>query len=106
VLDFVGETATLDLAAASVAPGGIVVATGMGRGELGFVAGVGSRLPHEVDLVLSMYGSMQDLRDVIALAAGGAIAARLTTYPLADLAVAYPALVAGEVVGRAVIVPG
>jgi D-arabinose 1-dehydrogenase-like Zn-dependent alcohol dehydrogenase len=48
---------------------------------------------------------MQDLRDVIALGAAGLVEAHVTPYPLAEFGAAYHALVAGEIIGRAVIVP-
>lgn len=70
-LDFAGDSTSLRTAAFAVVSGGMIAATGMAGGQLEFVAGVGNAVSHEVDLVLSTYGSMQSLRDVIALGAEG-----------------------------------
>jgi propanol-preferring alcohol dehydrogenase len=49
--------------------------------------------------------SIDDARQVIALAADGRVRVQVDEYPLADVAQAYAALDAGTLRGRALVVP-
>ncbi len=53
----------------------------------------------------SAWGSIGDLRDVIALARDGLITPKVTTYQFDQIPDAFRALEAGSLEGRAVIVP-
>lgn len=62
-------------------------------------------LPYEASVQTTCRGSRGELAEVLDLAARGLITPTMTTYPLTDAARAYADLAAGEVRGRAVIVP-
>jgi propanol-preferring alcohol dehydrogenase len=102
VLDFVGVDATLQLAAAVAKATGDLTIVGIGGGSLtvGFFA-----VPYEVSVATTYWGTRAELAEVLALAAAGRIRTTATTFPLADAALAYRALQAGTVAGRAVITP-
>ena len=103
VLDFVGNDATLALAAASVAQGGDVTFVGRGGGELRVAPGL---IPYESTVRMPTWGSVAELAEVVALAAAGAIHSEAEVYSLDDVVGAYGKLRRGDVLGRAVVVPG
>src|SRR5256885_4744789 len=70
VLDFVGNNATLALAAASVAQGGDVTFVGRGGGELRVAPG---QIPYETTVRMPTWGTVAELAEVGALAAAGKI---------------------------------
>jgi propanol-preferring alcohol dehydrogenase len=108
VLDFVGVTATLDIARRVVSPGGRLALVGLGQGELTFRPTPGNPLteiPVETTAVIPFWGNHQELVEVVALARAGHVRAETRVFPLADVAEAYAALERGEVRGRAVMVP-
>jgi alcohol dehydrogenase, propanol-preferring len=111
VLDFVGSTDSLELAARSVHSGGAIVVTGLGGGHIGMSTqlggppGPGASAPSEVRLIRSFAGGMDDLRACLSLARRGLLHVETTVYPLEDAGHALDALVEGQVMGRAVIVP-
>jgi propanol-preferring alcohol dehydrogenase len=102
VLDFVGTDDTLALAAASVRMMGDLSIVGLGGGVLpvGFF-----RLPYEVSVQTTYWGSRPELEEVLLLGARGLVTPRVVTFPLAQAATAYQRLREGTVDGRAVIVP-
>jgi propanol-preferring alcohol dehydrogenase len=102
VLDFVGNSATLALAAASVAQGGDVTFVGRGGGELRVAPGL---LPYETTVRMPTWGTIAELAEVVALAAAGKIHSEAEVYELDDAVNAYGKLRRGEVLGRAVVVP-
>ena len=51
------------------------------------------------------WGSRVELMDVIAMARAGKIHAETTEFPLTDAVHVYAQLKAGEIIGRAVLVP-
>jgi propanol-preferring alcohol dehydrogenase len=55
--------------------------------------------------MISMWGTLPELHEVIALAERGLLRAETTTFPLARAADAYTALRAGTLLGRAVVTP-
>jgi alcohol dehydrogenase, propanol-preferring len=102
VIDCVGVEQTLELAAASVAPGGHVAILGVGGGTFPMRFGA---VPFETSVVLSNWGTRAELADVVALARAGAIHVDVERVRLADVPAAYERLEAGDVRGRLVAVP-
>jgi alcohol dehydrogenase, propanol-preferring len=102
VLDFVGNDATLATAARLSRARGRVVVVGIGGGAVAFGFG---RVAQECEFLISMWGTLPELREVVALAERRLLRAETTTFPLARAGDAYAALRAGTVVGRAVVTP-
>jgi alcohol dehydrogenase, propanol-preferring len=102
VLDFVGNDATLALAAASVAQGGDVTFVGRGGGELRVGPGL---IPYETTVRMPTWGTVAELAEVVELARSGAIHSEAEVYGIEDAVSAYGKLRNGEVLGRAVVVP-
>jgi alcohol dehydrogenase, propanol-preferring len=102
VLDFVGNDATLALAAACVAQGGDVTFVGRGGGELRVAPGL---VPYESTVRMPTWGSVPELAEVVALARASAISSEAEVYGLDDVVSAYGKLRHGDVLGRAVVVP-
>jgi alcohol dehydrogenase, propanol-preferring len=103
VLDFVGNDKTLALAAASVAQGGDLTFVGRGGGELRIAPGL---VPYETTVRMPTWGTVEELAEVVALAATGSIHTEAEVYGLDDAVNAYGKLRQGQVLGRAVVVPG
>ncbi|MEU0070118.1 NAD(P)-dependent alcohol dehydrogenase [Streptomyces sp. NPDC006332] len=103
VLDFVGAEATLAVAAASVATEGDVSVVGIGGGTL--QVGFGGGLPFEVSASAPYWGSRRELIEVIDLARGGLVSSHVETFSIEDAPLAYERLHAGEIQGRAVVLP-
>ena len=93
---------TLGLAAAVARPLGDLTVVGLGGGELpvSFFS-----VPHEVSIQTTYWGSRPELVELLDLAARGLVESRITKFPLAQGVEAYRALNAGEIDGRAVVVP-
>jgi propanol-preferring alcohol dehydrogenase len=102
VFDFVGLQQSIDLARKLVRPGGDCTIVGLGGGVLPYGQG---RIAWGARVSTPFYGSLNDLREVIALAASGRIRAHVTRYPLERAAEAYEAMERGTLDGRAVICP-
>ena len=102
VLDFVGNDATLALAAACVAQGGDVTFVGRGGGELRVAPGL---VPYESTVRMPTWGTVPELAEVVALARAGVINSEAEVYGLDDAVSAYGKLRHGDVLGRAVVVP-
>lgn len=102
VIDFVGSDETLALAAGLVARGGVVALLGLAGGTVPF--GFWSLAP-EASLTTVFAGSVSDLQAVVRLAQQGSIESRVVPYPLEDVERAIGDLRAGELHGRAVLVP-
>jgi propanol-preferring alcohol dehydrogenase len=106
VFDFTGVQATLDLAAACVAPGGALRVVGLGGGTLSYPAsGDATALPWGVSVTRAYGGTRQDLSEVVALARSGAIAVHVEAVPLDEGVAAFERLHRGDVDGRLVLVP-
>jgi alcohol dehydrogenase, propanol-preferring len=103
VLDFVGNDATLALAAGSVAMGGDLTFVGRGGGELRVAPGL---IPYESTVRMPTWGTVPELAEVVALARAGAIHSEAEVYGMDDAVSAYGKLRHGDVLGRAVVVPG
>ena len=102
VLDFVGAQATLDLARAVVTTGGDIAIVGLAGGSL--AVGFGA-VPFETRVVVPFWGTRAELVEVIALARAGRIRAHVDRFPLGDAKLAYDRLRAGQLNGRAVVIP-
>jgi len=102
VLDFVGADATLALAASTVRSLGDVTIVGIAGGTLpvSFFS-----VPYEVSIQTTYWGSRPELAEVLDLGARGLVVPRTVTFGLDEAVDAYRRLHAGEVHGRAVIVP-
>jgi propanol-preferring alcohol dehydrogenase len=101
-LDFVGVDPTIALAAQVTRSLGHATVVGIGGGTYAF--GFFS-LPYEVSLATTYWGTLPELSEVLDLARRGLISAHVERYPLADALTTYEKLHAGDVEGRAVIVP-
>ena len=102
VLDFVGNEATMKLAASVARPAGDVAVVGLAGGTLPFRAGM---LPFDCSITIPYWGSTVELMEVLALAQAGAIASRVHRFPLSQAPDAYAQLREGKIDGRAVITP-
>jgi propanol-preferring alcohol dehydrogenase len=102
VFDVVGTDATLELAAAVVAPNGLVMLVGEAGGHLAL--GFDSP-PVESWITTTEWGSRDDLVEVVRLARRGALRWTVETLPLRDAAAGLRRVAAGEVTGRIVLVP-
>jgi propanol-preferring alcohol dehydrogenase len=102
VLDFVGADATLALGARLVRSLGHLTVVGIAGGTLPFSF---FALPYEAALATTYWGTLPELLEVVSLAEAGRITATVTRYGLADVSAAYDAMAAGQLDGRAVIVP-
>ncbi len=102
VLDCVGSDATLALGVACTRSLGDFTLVGVAGGAVpfGFL-----NIPYEASLQSVYWGSRSELAEVLALGARGLVTARTTSYPLDNAIDAYRALAAGQVVGRAVVLP-
>jgi propanol-preferring alcohol dehydrogenase len=102
VLDFVGNDATLALAAGAIEIGGHVALVGLGGGSFPMAFGT---VPLEWSLRRPSWGTLPELHEVVALARSGAIEIPVERLSLEDALDGYRRLHAGEVDGRAVVVP-
>lgn len=102
VLDFVGTGETLGLAVGVLAMGGHVSAVGHGGGALPVPV---EALPYDASVGRPSWGTLPELREVVALARSGGLTMDVEVVKLADTIDAYRRLRAGEIAGRAVVVP-
>ncbi len=102
VLDLVGADATMQLAASVVRPLGHLTIVGIGGGTLpvSFFS-----IPYEASVSTTYWGSIPELMEVISMAQRGQLRAEVSRFGLDDAVDAYGRLAAGDVTGRAVIVP-
>lgn len=102
VLDCVGVDATLALGAAASRMLGQLTIVGIGGGTLpvSFFT-----VPYEVSVATTYWGSLPELHEVLALARSGMITPHVTRFGLDEAPTVYERLAAGEIEGRAVIVP-
>jgi propanol-preferring alcohol dehydrogenase len=102
VLDLVGTDATLSLATSVLAMGGHLSVIGHGGGALPVPV---EALPYDTSVGRPSWGTLPELQDVVALARGGALMVEVEVFALGEAIDAYRRLRAGEVRGRAVVVP-
>lgn len=101
-VDFVGVEPTITLAAQVTRSLGHATVVGIGGGSFGF--GFFS-IPYEVSLATTYWGSLPELTEVLDLARRGLLTAHVERFSLGDAVTAYDRLQAGDIAGRAVIVP-
>ena len=102
VVDFVGAQATLETAAAHAARQGIIVLVGLFGGRIPFGLGL---VPHETRLMTSIWGSLDELHELVALVQQHGIRSEVEHVGLAGVAGAHERLHHGDVRGRFVIDP-
>ena len=103
VIDFVGSDSSLDLAARTVERGGLVVMVGEAGGRL--AVGPGTDVPWEATFTTSVWGSLRELQEVVALAEAGELRWTVETLPLDRANEALTRLRRGDVAGRLVLTP-
>ena len=102
VFDYVGADATLAKARDVIRSGGLVVEVGAWDGSVPFGF---SRIPHESWWTQSMWGSRDDLAEVIRLAQRGDLQYLVERLPLEAAGEAHARIRSGDVDGRLVLVP-
>jgi propanol-preferring alcohol dehydrogenase len=102
VLDFVGSDDTLALAAAVARTQGDLTIVGIAGGSLPVSW---FSVPQEVSIQTTYWGTRPELVEVLELAAAGLLRPKITTFGLDAAIDAYRAMQAGQLEGRAVIVP-
>ncbi|NMO02006.1 zinc-binding dehydrogenase [Gordonia sp. TBRC 11910] len=100
IIDFVGADATLAGSAKVVARGGVVVLVGMFGGTVPFGFG---HLPSEASFTTSVWGSLDDLRELLDLARREKLVNVVETMPLAAANEAHQRLRDGTARGRIVL---
>ncbi len=103
VLDCVGVQPTVDLGAMILGRNSVWTIVGLGGGRHAFQHG---STPYGTSMSIPYWGSRVELMEVIAMAQAGRIHAETTEFPLTAAADVYSKLKAGEITGRAVLVPG
>lgn len=104
ILDFVGTDATLATAVASLAKLGAVVLVGAGGGRLEMPL-FGALASKSASVTSFVGGTIADTRAVFALADQGVLRNDVELFDIADAQRALDKLAAGQLLGRAVIVP-
>jgi len=102
VLDFVGIDATLAMAVASLRARDRIVVIGIGGGTFPFTF---TGVPYGTSIMTVMGGSTVELVEVVALAESGKIKPLIQRFSLDEVDTVYEKLAAGEIVGRAVVIP-
>lgn len=102
IVDFVGNDQTLANAAASAAIGAKVVIVGIAGGTLPYSFW---KLPLECEVTSSIWGSRQELKEVLELARTGLITPHIERQPLEAINEVLSRLHAGEIQGRVVLTP-
>lgn len=106
VLDLVGATSTLLLGASVVSTGGWLMLVGLAGGDLTITPGVAATgIPFETRAIIPFWGTKAELAEVITLARAGSISAHVEQFSLRNAGAAYDKLRAGQLRGRAVVVP-
>jgi len=102
VLDFVGMKATMEMACKTIRPMGEIVVAGRGHNGIEFMH---NTMPYGAKISTTFGGSKLELMHIVALAEAGKLQSHVTKYDLSDVQTAIDKLRAGEIVGRAVVVP-
>lgn len=101
VIDFIGNEATLSNAVSHVARQGMVIVVGLGMGRIPFGFGA---VPHEAQLMSSVWGSRSELDDLLAAArAEPAFLREVDVLPLEQAQLAHERLRTGQTRGRIVL---
>jgi propanol-preferring alcohol dehydrogenase len=102
VLDCVGVQQTLDLGAKLLGRNSVWTIVGLGGGRHEFRHG---STPYGTSMNIPYWGSRVELMEVVAMARDGWIHAETTDFPLTQAVDVYAKLRAGEITGRAVLIP-
>ncbi len=102
VLDCIGVQPTLDLGAKLLGRNSVWTVVGLGGGRHEFRHG---STPYGTLMSIPYWGSRVELMEVIAMARDGRIHAETTEFPLTKAAEVYEKLKAGQIAGRAVLIP-
>ena len=102
VLDCVGVQPTVDLGAKLLGRNCVWTIVGLGGGHHDFHHG---STPYGCSVSIPYWGSRVELMEVIAMARDGRIHAETTEFPLERAVEVYDKLKAGEITGRAVLIP-
>jgi propanol-preferring alcohol dehydrogenase len=102
VLDCVGVQQTLDLGAKLLGRNSVWTIVGLGGGRHEFRHG---STPYGTSMSIPYWGSRVELMEVVAMARDGRIHAETTDFPLTQAVDVYAKLRAGEITGRAVLIP-
>ena len=102
VIDFVGADATLMTARDHVARQGIIVLVGLFGGSIPFGLGM---VPHETRLMTSIWGTLTQLHELVALVRENQITSDIEIVDLTSVSQAHERLERGDVRGRFVIDP-
>ncbi len=102
VLDCIGVQPTVDLGARLLGRNSVWTIVGLGGGRHDFRHG---STPYGTTMSIPYWGSRVELMEVIAMARAGRIHADTTEFPLAEAVGVYDKLRAGQIKGRAVLVP-
>lgn len=102
VLDCIGVQPTVDLGAKLLGRNSVWTLVGLGGGHHDFHHG---STPYGSVLSIPYWGSRVELMEVIAMARDGRIHAETTEFPLEQAIEVYARLKAGQIKGRAVLVP-
>ncbi len=102
VLDCIGVQPTVDLGAQLLGRNSVWTIVGLGGGHHDFRHG---STPYGTVVSIPYWGSRVELMEVIAMAREGRIRAEITEFPLGQAVDVYRKLTAGEISGRAVLVP-
>jgi alcohol dehydrogenase, propanol-preferring len=102
VLDCVGVQPTVDLGATLLGRNSVWTIVGLGGGHHDFHHG---STPYGTSMSIPYWGSRVELMEVIAMARDGRIHAETTEFPLGEAVDVYRKLKAGQITGRAVLIP-
>ncbi|WP_228001798.1 NAD(P)-dependent alcohol dehydrogenase [Nocardia australiensis] len=102
VLDFVGASASVAIAAAATGIESDLTIVGLGGGTV--PVGFGA-LPHETSVTAPYWGTRSELIEVLDIARCGEIDVHVETFDIDEAPLAYERLRAGAINGRAVIIP-
>jgi propanol-preferring alcohol dehydrogenase len=102
LLDCVGVQPTVDLGARLLGRNSVWTVVGLGGGHHDFHHG---STPYGCSLSIPYWGSRVELIEVIAMARSGRIHAETTEFPLDQAVAVYEKLKAGQITGRAVLIP-
>lgn len=102
VLDCVGVQPTVDLGAKLLGRNCVWTIVGLGGGHHDFHHG---STPYGCSMSIPYWGSRVELMEVIAMARDGRIHAETTEFPLVQAVEVYKKLKAGQIKGRAVLIP-
>ncbi len=103
MIDLVGNDATLQLAQGVLAMGGQLQIIGVGGGTLPLRF---HEMPRDASVAVPYAGTTPDLRGVIRLAQDGLVHADIVEIGFDDIDETYRKMEAGQLQGRAVLVPG